>query len=336
MLLFNRNILVGLMIAIFSLNISCSGEEKKDTINESFKSESSKNDSILVEELKEEARVFEKVNKNIDYDYSEYYNYLTPEYLKSYNPNYIYFSSFEEAFPKIKHKFNLTPEENKIVGRWEGLGEIIDDINMYKETYRPVFYPNKLLLIKCSIKLNPDEKDRLKRKYLSFFYGTWSIDGSMVKGKIKGVGVELGKTGYYGKYIYSFINLTNELNVDLIDLNDIHPQSYTLKPFRAIMMPEEVYSLKIFDNLPEVKEEIKKSGMDKEISERLRIFKDSLAYKIYYGLPVVGGEGPIDNYFEYIEEMQDKGITGEMIVDEPERYRKYLELYNIIFGLSDL
>lgn len=221
------------------------------------------------------------------YDYSK----IKPEFLQGADPSYLDQKSFDDAFPDWNKSCPLNSDEKKIIGEWYNYWEM-------DRYYFPVFFPNRFMIIEYFTYLDAGEKVALE-----YFFGTWDLKGTIVHCEINGYTIiEYQDTRRNWKY--SFYRLKNEISFDAIDINDIHPDGFTLKPFPDISMPKEVVNA---------------------INPKLAVLKGCLAARRYFYL-LINTSKINKRYFTYASEMCEKGITGEMIVANPEDYRKYLEI----------
>jgi hypothetical protein len=225
------------------------------------------------------------------------YTVLTPEYLKVHDPNYLFFRSFDDAFPELSKLYPLEENAKKIIGAWNT--SFNKNLDNGLVNYGPIFFPNKLLIIWTDIFL-----DQFGHTQIQYFFGVWSIKGNTAEGKITGYAI-IKKLENDQGWDYSFTKLNNQINCELYDFRYIHKDGYTLKPFKDIPITKEI-------------QEIGNVGQD--------YFKGQLASRYYQTKDL---DGTIRyGLFKFLPEMATKNISGELIVSNPDKYKKYLSFWS--------
>lgn len=147
------------------------------------------------------------------------------------------------------------------------------------------FFPNKLVI--ANVK-GHDFKDNPNIS-LGTLVGTWSIENSIL---------EMTVFGYYtfGGTTRKYIKCT-QYKINIVDISDIDPIGYSKKPMAIILIPEEL--------------------RDKLDPSTMRFKPVRLARSLVSYNPLKEGDVTY-GYFNHVEEMARRNLTGEQIANNPE------------------
>lgn len=154
--------------------------------------------------------------------------------------------------------------------------------NESASSYR--FFPNKLFIAGFR---EHRYSDRIT-KYLGELFGIWFINDGILTVRV------LGNLHWEDGYMYSFCEPTE---TQLIQISDIDPIGYTRKPMAIINIPDE----------------IKKQLDPKTMRYKpVRLARSLVSYN-----PLKEGDLTY-GYFNHVEEMARRNLTGEQIANSPE------------------
>jgi hypothetical protein len=202
---------------------------------------------------------------------------------------------FWEDFGTLRDKYNLTDDESKIVGEWNGLKE--------RSAQTFVFYPNGLFMICFGGYKYKNEENRS----LTEGYGVWEVRDNMLVVAMHSFTTITRQTGATDRK-FEYFDIS-PYEVPLININDVATGGYTRKPFRRFTLPSSLRS---------------KLSLPSDVRKRTLMVRS-----IYSINPLVSSNNKRYGYLKVVPDMAADNVSGLDVATNPELVKKYFE--NLIY-----
>jgi hypothetical protein len=211
---------------------------------------------------------------------------------------------FWEEFSDIEQKYNLTHNENKLLGEWMNMSTETGDKNN-----RYIFFPNKLFILYFSY--NNFQIIDTEKKYFSKAIGTWEIANDMVRITVYSIITKDETKDIINSYSDNkeYFIIEQPYTVDFINIHEIDERGFT-------------------------KRQINDAILSKELQRKVRTINFGKTNRLYartvYVLSplardtLTGGLMKLYGYFEIVPDMAQENISGFELVTTPELIEKYI------------
>ena len=216
---------------------------------------------------------------------------------------------FWDVFGKFRHLYDLTDDENKLLGRWYTFIEGGEGPTRY-------FFPNKLFIGRVST--HTYAYKQRPEVVIDNMYGVWGIEDGKVMVTIYGYTKYNTKEDRDGHRGY---DKCEPYRVEIININAVNPIGYTVAAFNYLPLPAELKPQVIRLKLRPLDRELKKAQYARHVVSYGGIDPDWRDY----------------GAFNYFPAMALRKLSGEELVKSRDLMREVFKDFRrrIIIDISD-